>query len=356
MSELAIFKGGKVPAHIRKLGRDKTTLSLMGNAGGGKRISIEGGVWRLLSGGQEIAQREERTLNVVIVAASEHVGRIFYEGTYVKGESAVPTCWSSDGVTPDASVQNPQSDKCETCPHNIKGSGPNGTRACRFFQRLAVVLENDLEGDVYQLQLPATSLFGEGEPGKWPLQAYARLLGAQDVPVIAVITEMKFDTTAAVPKVTFKPVRVLEEDELETVLRQGQTDTATRAIKFHVAQIDKGKIDDEGEGDEPKAKSRAEDTEDVEDVEIKPKRTRKAAKPEPEPEPIEDEEDDYEDDEEEETPPPAPKRRKPEPEPEPVEDEDDEEEDEPVVKSRKKTEGVPSRKQALLDALDEWDD
>ena len=165
MSELAIFKGKSLPAHIRKLGPDATTRALTGGGGGGLRISISGSVWRLLNNGQEVAVREERNLNVVIVDASEHVGRIYYEGTYTEGVSVPPTCWSSDGIKPDASVEEPMSDKCDTCPMNIKGSGVGNSKACRYFRRLAVVLENDLDGDVYQLQLPATSLFGEGEAG-----------------------------------------------------------------------------------------------------------------------------------------------------------------------------------------------
>ena len=46
-----------LPAHLQSLELDDTTKALMGSGGGGSiRISIEGGVWRLLVNGKEIAQ------------------------------------------------------------------------------------------------------------------------------------------------------------------------------------------------------------------------------------------------------------------------------------------------------------
>jgi hypothetical protein len=93
----------------------------------------------------------------------------------------------------------------QTCPQNIKGSGQGESRACRFNQRLAVVLANDLNGDVLQLQLPATSIFGKAEGDNHPLQSYARLLAAQSISPEMVVTRMKFDTQKESPKLFFKP-------------------------------------------------------------------------------------------------------------------------------------------------------
>ena len=110
------------------------------------------------------------------------------------------------------------------------------SRACRFSQRLAVLLANDLEGDVFQLSLPAKSIFGAGEPGKWPLQTYAKMIGSKGVPITAVVTEMRFDTDESTPKLTFKPARVLTADEHTLVVKQGASDDAQRAITMTVAQ------------------------------------------------------------------------------------------------------------------------
>jgi hypothetical protein len=225
-----------LPAHLQSLELDDTTKDLMGSGGGGsKRISIEGGVWRLLVNGKEIAQKEERNLNVVIVAASSKVSRTYYEGVYKKGVTSTPDCWSPNGDYPDASAKHPQAKSCATCPQNVKGSGQGDGRACRFSQRIAVVLDNDIGGDVFQLVLPSTSIFGEGESGKWPLQMYAKMIGAKGCPITAVVTEMRFDTASSTPKITFKPVRFLESNEIGTAIEQGKSPEAIKAITMTVA-------------------------------------------------------------------------------------------------------------------------
>ena len=152
--------------------------------------------------------------------------------------ASAPDCWSADGEVPDAKAKAPQSKTCKDCPQNIKGSGQGDSRACRFSQRLAVVLENDINGDVYQLTLPSQSIFGEGEPGKWPLQTYAKMIGSKGVPITSVVTEMRFDTNSATPKLTFKPVRFLETAEFNTAVGKGKTGDALKAITMTVAQAD----------------------------------------------------------------------------------------------------------------------
>lgn len=245
MSELTLLNKG-LPAHLKAVELDDTTKALMGGGGGdNKRISIEGGVWRMMVNGKEVAQNEERAMNVVIVAAAPKVSRIFYAGTYKKGVVTPPDCWSADGDFPDAKAKNPQSKKCADCPQNIKGSGQNESRACRFQQRLAVVLENDVDGDVYQLTLPATSIFGAGENNKWPLQTYAKMIASKGIPITSVVTEMRFDTASSTPKLTFKPARFLETDEFNTALDQGKSPDATKAITMTVAQVDGVKDDGE---------------------------------------------------------------------------------------------------------------
>jgi len=239
MSNDLLILEGNLPAHLRNgAALDETTRALMGSSESGKRISIEGSVWRLLVNGKEVAQKEERTLNAVIVAAAPKVGRTYYAGVYKKGVVAPPDCWSADGEKPDATASTPQSVSCVGCPQNIKGSGQGDSRACRFSRRLAVVLDNDLNGDIYQLTLPSTSIFGEGEAGKWPLEMYAKMVGAKNIPITSVVTEMRFDTSSATPKVTFKAVRFLEVEEHATVIEQGKTPIAQKAITMTVPQAD----------------------------------------------------------------------------------------------------------------------
>jgi hypothetical protein len=238
-NELAMLGQG-LPSYLKELQLDATTKSLMGSGGTGgiKRISIRGGVWRMMVSGKEVAKNEDRTMNVVIVAASPKVSRTYYASSYQEGEIKAPDCWSADGEVPDAKASDPQSKRCIDCAQNAKGSGQGDSRACRYSQRLAVTLANDISGEVMQLTLPASSIFGSGEPGKWPLQTYAKMIGSKGVPITAVVTEMRFDTDSATPKLTFKPVRVLDSDEHNTAISQGKTPAAIKAVTMTVSEAD----------------------------------------------------------------------------------------------------------------------
>lgn len=231
MTELTLFKSGAALPDYLRSEPDELTKRLAGSAGG-KSISTEGGVFRMIVGGEEIAKNEERAMNIVIVNAAQHVSRAFYVGEYTKGESNGPVCASGDGKTPDPASRDIQSASCATCSQNIAGSGKGDSRACRFNQRFAVLLESDLGGNVYRLQLPATSLFGKADGDKMPLQAYAKFLSGHGVPLSGVVTEARFDTSASVAVLKFRAVRPLSRDELAIARAQGASEDATQSVEF----------------------------------------------------------------------------------------------------------------------------
>jgi hypothetical protein len=236
---------GNLPAHLRGQ-LDETTRALMGNVGGDsspvKRISIKGSVFRMMVAGKEVATNEDRAMNVIIVGAAQYNSRHYYEGTFTEGQAGkLPDCFSDDGIKPSPRSTSKQCETCKDCPQNIAGSaqGSATARACKFSRRLAVVLENDQQGDVFQLTLPAQSIFGKAENGKMPLEAYVRLLGTNNVSVTSVVTEMRFDTSSATPKLTFKAVRYLEADEFANSQAKGKTAEAKTAIGATVGELDK---------------------------------------------------------------------------------------------------------------------
>lgn len=233
-----------LPDYLKNRELDDLTKALMGGSSqSGKRISIKGGVWRLIANGKEVAKNEDRALNIVIANAAHHISRTYYEGQFQEGEEnkTSPRCWSENSDTPSPEVTEPLATRCVDCPMNQKGSGQGDSRACRFSQRLAVLLGNDLNGDIYQLALPSKSIFGEGEPGKWPLQTYVKMIGARNFPVSSVVTEARFDTDSATPKLTFKPVKVLSPEEHALVIKRGAEPEAISAISLTVHQQDNTK-------------------------------------------------------------------------------------------------------------------
>ena len=324
MSNITLFNSSNVPAFARNNELSDTAKALTGGGAGvsTKRISIKGGVFRLVAGGKEITSIEDRHLDVVIVRAAPKVSRIFYAGAYDADKIVRPECWSNDGEKPDASLESPQNKTCMGCPQNEAGSGMGNSRACRFQQRLAVVLANDLEGSVLQLTLPATSIFGKEDGDKRPLQAFARYLAAQTPPVNPeqIVTRMRFDTKAESPKLFFQPTRWLTDEEYPTVVAQGESDDAKKAVTLTVAQADGVKAAPMAiPGAAPKA----------------------AVKPAPAPA--------VEEDEAEE----APATKAKAPKTKPAADVDDEPE---VRKEAAKSTTVPAKKSKLADIVSDWDD
>ena len=303
---LDLFGGKGNPLANTDLFKDLLGLNknLAGSGGGGPRISIKGGRFREIVGGEQVRVFKGEQLNVVVVNAAG-VGRTYYEGSYDPNAAAAPpTCWSSDTKVPSPDVPDDQrlSSTCAACPMNVKGSGQGESRACRFSQRLAVTLEGDDEGTVYQMQLPATSLFGDAKGNLMGMQAYAKLLSAHKTPIISVVTGISFDEDVETPKLYFKPVRPLDEDELRAAVAAKDSDAALAAISMTVSQADgvapaEPAASKKAAAKKPKPAPVEEDDEDEEEV-VKPK---KAAAKKPQPAPVE------EDDEDEEEAPP--KRR-----------------------------------------------
>jgi hypothetical protein len=170
-TEVQLFKNG-VPDYLRKKELNQVTKSLLGGSQS-KRISIRGNAFRMVVNGEEIAVSDSRTMKVVIVNVASDVSRSYYDKQFTPGAKISPVCWSADGKTPNAKSKSLQHTNCAECPQNVKGSGSQNSRACKFSRAVAVLLENDVEGDLYALSLPSQSIFGKAENGNMPLNAYA---------------------------------------------------------------------------------------------------------------------------------------------------------------------------------------
>lgn len=239
MSNIVAVDFNAVPAFAKGKSAIAKALDATLNSGI-KRLSIKGGVFRYIAGGQEIGKITERYVDLVLVNAALHVARTLYLKQYDKDAKAeAPDCWSVDGVKPDEKVRNKQHENCVGCPKNQKGSGQGESRACRFNQRLAVVLANDIGGEVLQLQLPATSLFGEGskEAGA-TLQGYTKALAARDIDPPALVTRVAFDTDKESPTLGFTALNWLSQEQYNVAVQQGKSEAALRAITMTVFEAD----------------------------------------------------------------------------------------------------------------------
>lgn len=276
MSELSLFSGNQlVNSELFKSLQEVNDNLLSGASSvATRRISIRGSKFREIVNGDQVNVSKESTMNIVIVNAAP-VSRVYYEGAYDPNTVTPPTCWSADTRTPaeEVPVESRQASRCAECPMNIKGSGQGETRACKFGQRIAIASESDLD-TVFQLQLPATSIFGEAKGNLMPMQAYAKFLHAHNTPAIAIVTEMSFDEDSDVPKLYFKPVRPLEESELTKAVELKDSEASERAITMYVHQTD-------GVKSEAKPEAKVEESE----AKVDARAEAKAEEAEPEEEP-----------------------------------------------------------------------
>jgi len=241
MNELSLFGNRRSSARLADIADAITDNANSGNVN--RRISLDGNFFREVINGKEVRVNEERATNVVIINAAP-ISKMYFAEAYVKGKPVKPTCWSSDSQVPDQSVPDDQkqSARCMDCRQAIKGSGQGDSKACKPQQRIAIVFEGAIENrEVYQLTLPPTSIFGDPSEhgGKMPLQAYARYLKAHGEKAIGIVTEMRFDKDSSTPKLVFKPVRPLDDAELDIALELRDAPDTQRYLKLNVSQMDK---------------------------------------------------------------------------------------------------------------------
>jgi hypothetical protein len=217
------------------------------------------------------------------------VSRVFYEEKYDPNKDATaPNCFSNSGNKPEPDVSDPQHSNCADCPQNIKGSGENGGKACRYQRRIAILLEGDTSGDVYQFSIPAKSLFGKGSGNVHPFESYFKYLVMNREAPDTVVTTISYDINADGMELLFSPTRQLTDAELDLVEFAQANPETQRYTRITVAQADgvtklPPKVEAKKEAAKPAPKvTRSEEPDDDEPMPEPVKRTKAREEPEAE--------------------------------------------------------------------------
>lgn len=216
----------QVPDYLRSQDSGQRSGLDAGAGVGGPRLSIKGKQFRFIEGDNERPYPFGQPLNVVLLTTDPHEGvaKNFYGHAYVEGEDQSPKCYSSDGITPDAGVEEAQSATCATCPHNKFGTARNQDgspakgKACRDFKRVYVVPHDEPFGEVHELRVPPTSFKN--------MQSYGSKLDKVGVKMHGVVTQLNF-TSDTSPVLTFTFVGYLEQDtvmQLDGRISSGELD------------------------------------------------------------------------------------------------------------------------------------
>lgn len=209
MESVEMSKKLVVPDYLKAIAPSADVDSLASSSTSVPRISLKGKKFRKHIGGEDI-DKPSKSLDVVILGVQPSANlyiKSYYEGAYAPGDTSPPKCGSSDGLKPDPWVVEPMSNKCISCPMNQFGSATSGNgkkaKACKDSKRLWVAMPEDVEGTVYALGIPVTSLKNIGQ--------YARELKVNGFPISGVITRMTMDEEADFPILSFEVVGFLEE-------------------------------------------------------------------------------------------------------------------------------------------------
>ena len=206
------FDLSNVPKHIKQTELSKSLATTQSISI--PRIVFNGkGSWEMKLGSESQKSIESKDLNVIIIGVAPKVSRAFYEDAYTPGFAKPPVCWSTDSVNPSPVISSPQASTCAECPKNIKGS--NGSKPCRFFRRIAVVSPDDISGQIYQMQLPATTIFPQNSGTKMAFNGYVKYLNGQNTPIDRVITQMYFDDEVSYGKLFFTVLDFVNEENTE---------------------------------------------------------------------------------------------------------------------------------------------
>lgn len=239
MSNLTIFKNpNAVSASNRPLSALTQSVATTSSM---RRIQTNtNGTFKRIVGGEQIGKAIRGEFNAIIVMMLPKVSRSYYAKAYDSdAKPTLPDCWANLGDVPDPKAPNRQATSCAVCPQNIEGSGQNGkSKACRFQRRVALLLEGDTSGDLYQFNIPAKSLFGKGDGNTHPFESYVKFLVANGESVDYVVTNIAYNLDADTMELQFTPVRPITDEEYELVTAAQADPTVMRMVQLTVAEAD----------------------------------------------------------------------------------------------------------------------
>lgn len=263
-TQIALFQPGQmqVSSVLHGLMSEQQQSELQQNVGASFAVvSIKGKTFGIKHAGQT----KQMTVNyngqlfaapyfdAVMIKANGHLSKTYYREGYAEGSDSQPDCWSEDGVTPLAPLEQRPIDPrtgqhctdCRMCPMNAFGSKvtDNGSRgkACADTRKIVVVpvvptqpgaaagdpglvdFDNAQYGGPMLLRVPAGSLR--------PLAEYSEQLQGMGFPYFGVVTRFSFDPTVAHPKLVMQAVRPLTDGEAQQLVKVRDSDKVKNILE-----------------------------------------------------------------------------------------------------------------------------
>lgn len=243
-----------LPAHLQALvsqNKPSADVSSLATAQTSTpRISLRGRMFRFIEDGEE-KSKSSGPINVHIVGVEPGPGRFtktWYEKAYSgqAADNSPPDCSSDDGVRPNPWIMRPQHSDCATCPKNMFGSATSRSgkpsKACNDSKRLYITRENDVDGTMFLLQTPVSSLRAMANYGRQLADMGVELwmpvtqLSMRD----AEFPELEFAVHSFITAEQVEPLKLRSEKKEWTAqrlaLEQSREEAPRRALPDHIAR------------------------------------------------------------------------------------------------------------------------
>lgn len=155
--------------------------------------------------------------------------KVYYNGSWVEGDTESPDCYSNDGLRPDASIAEPQCETCALCPQAAWGSAmrddgtPGKGKACSDRKNLIVSLfgKDGVSNKIFELSVPPTSLKALSKYGMDLLRVGANMHAA--------VTRVGIDDAES-KQMTFSLFRYLEQAPAMECIERAASDEVKQMV------------------------------------------------------------------------------------------------------------------------------
>lgn len=179
-------------------------------------------------------------LDVIILGQAKSKSKSFYkkyDPTQSDGDR--PICSSIDGVVPDPDVTTKQSDTCALCPMNVWKTDPHTGkkgRQCTDYKRLAVLILPTQTKPIFGQPILEPAFLRVPPASLNSLAIMGDTMAGQGFHYASYITRITFDPNEAHPKMIFRPLQGLTDNEAPMILQMRQDMSVDRIINGGFAE------------------------------------------------------------------------------------------------------------------------
>lgn len=226
----------EIPDYLKGIVSTVAAEAISGSGESFPRLTLSKKKFHFKKGKEEEAGASSKPIHVVILGvnpAQKLMVKSYYKGLFNPDEASGPDCQSFDGVKPAGFVAKPMASRCFDCQFNKWGSADNGKgKKCADSKHLFVAKADDVNGVVYCLNVPATSLKS--------LEAYSKEMNAKGAPLEAAVTQLSFSDDETYPVLQFDFVAFLNKENAAKAIERSKEREWVSKIYSETPALPKG--------------------------------------------------------------------------------------------------------------------